>query len=101
MENEMIVYNLSARSIVDLSEFFRERSKELFETEDFRKLDLGFEVPDKFLQIGGPQPTVAQLAVLAVKFKTQINIEYLGLKTSEQIDAERESKAAVKPDAAG
>ncbi len=91
---ELIVCNLNGRDIVALSEIFSQQAKKLFDSDDFRKLDLGFEVPKGFLQLGGPQPTMAQLVVMAAKLKVQIVITHLEFKTLEQLNAEA---AAKKP----
>ena len=85
---EAIVCNLNGREIAAIGRVARERSRKLFGSDDFKSLDLGFEPPDKFLQLGGPQPTVSQLAVLASKLKLQLDITHLEFKTAEQIETE-------------
>ena len=85
-ELELIVCNLNGRGIVALAEIFGQQAKKLFDSDDFRKLDMGFELPDKFLQLSGTQPTMAQLAVLADKLKVQISIVHIELKNQEIVN---------------
>ena len=78
-EIEIVSMQLSGRNIVDCSEMFRQRCKLLTGSEDFRTLDLGAKLPDKFLQLDGPQPTLAELTVLANKLKVQLRITHIEL----------------------
>jgi len=90
-QNEAIVCNVNGRGICDIARKFRDRCKQLNSHEDFNQLDLGFDLPDKFLQLGGPQPTLAQLTVLACKLKMQINITHVELDTLENAESKRQA----------
>lgn len=78
-EIEIVKVQLNGRGIVDANRILRERCKLLIVSDDFKSLDLGFELPDKFLELGGPQPTLAELTVLAKKLKMQICITHIEL----------------------
>jgi len=86
---ETIQFNLNGRGIADAGRIFRNQAVKMFGTGDFKTLDLGFELPERFLELGGPQPILAQLVVLANKLKMQINITHVELKAQEDIDAEK------------
>lgn len=87
--SEAICFNLNGRGVADLGRIFRNRAVKMFGTADFKTLDLGFEMPERFLELGGPQPTLAQLVVLTNKLKMQINITHVELKAQEDIDADK------------
>jgi len=80
-EIEIISVNLKARGVAALGRIIREAMVTKFGKVDFAKLDLGFELPDKFLQIDGPQPTLAQLTVLAQKLGLQMHLNHIEMTT--------------------
>jgi len=74
---ELVTVNLSGRGIADIGRIIRERMQELFGNADFEQLDLGFKLPEKFLCLDGPRPTLAQLTVLARILKLRIRITHM------------------------
>lgn len=77
---EIVKMALSGRGIADVGRIFREQLKKQTGEINFAKLDLGIELPEKFLQLNGPQPTLAELTVLANKLKMQIRITHIELE---------------------
>lgn len=78
-EIEIVSVQLKARGIAAIGRIVREAMTAKFGESDFAKFDLGFELPDKFLQIDGPQPSLAQLTVLAKRLELQIKITHVEL----------------------
>jgi len=76
---EIVNVELNGRGIVDVSRILKERCKQLTGSEDLNSLDLGFELGENFLSLGGPQPSLAELTVLATKLKMQIRITHIEL----------------------
>lgn len=93
-KNEGVVINVKPRNLAELGGIVRNRMQEKFGHKDFKKLELGFEVPENYLMVGGPQPTMAELAVLSQKLGLQMQITAAELKPAEQVNAE--TKAAAK-----
>lgn len=94
--NEVIVINFNARKLAELGGIILNRLLQQTGAMDFKKLDLGFVVPENYLTIGGAQPTMAELTVLAQKLKLQICITGAELKTSEELSVEAKTAAAGK-----
>ncbi len=90
---EVFKINLNARGIAELRNVFSRRALQKFGSGDLNLLGLG--LPDKFLQPGGEQPTLAILTVVANKLELQINLTHLDIKTFEQVKTEPEN--AAKP----
>jgi len=80
---EMVNLDLTARRKMEIGNAIRQRLQEFFGGDDMSKLSLGFKLPEKFLQIDGPQPTLAQLTVLAQKLQMQIRITHLEIEPFE------------------
>ena len=84
---EVFKIKFSARSLQEAGSIFRQQAAKLFGSPDLKALDLG--LPDKFLQIDGPQPSLAELTVVANKLKMQITLTHIELKTVEQVETEK------------
>ena len=76
---EIVKMDMSGRGIADVGRIFREQLKQIG-CIDFAQLDLGIDLPEKFLQLNGLQPTLAQLTVIANKLKMQIRITHIELE---------------------
>lgn len=73
------ICNFNARKCQELSGIIKNRMQQKFGHKDFKKLELGFEVAGNFLTIGGPQPAMADLVVLAQKLELQIRFNSIDL----------------------
>jgi len=60
-QKETVVCNFNARKFAELGGIIRNRLQEKTGTKDFKKLNLGFEVPDNYLSISWPQSSVCSL----------------------------------------
>ena len=79
---EIVTIELSGRGKADLLDAVNKRLREFKHTPgDFESLDMGFELPKKFLQLDGPQPTLSQLTVLCNKLKMRIVITHFELES--------------------
>lgn len=90
---EVFKMDLNGRSIVQAAEIFRLQAEKLFNSRDFKTL--GLSLPDKFLQLDGPQPLLAELTVLANKLKMQVRITYIEIVPFEKIEAENAAAATT------
>ena len=79
-DNEMVKVELSAESRLKLAGQLNVRMEKLgFGTDNYKELGLGFDLPEGWPIDINAQPTLPQLAVLAVKLKMRLVIDELNL----------------------
>ncbi len=80
-KTEIVTIELPGRGKSDLLDAVNKRMQEFKKTGgDFKSLNMGFELPEKFLMLNGPQPALAQLTVLCNKLKMRLKITHLELE---------------------
>jgi hypothetical protein len=92
-EIEIIVCDFNARTMADIARRFKTQCKKLFDHEDLSKLDTGLSLSQDYLTIGGHQPSLAELTVLANKLQIQISLRHVELNTIENVESKKRAAA--------
>ncbi|MFA5252788.1 MAG: hypothetical protein WC454_09430 [Phycisphaerae bacterium] len=98
-EKTIVAVNLSGRNKNQISDMLRQECHKKTGSTDLKSLDLGFELPADFLQLGDSQPSLAQLTVLAEKLGMQIQIEAMSLVPFTELVKSKAVETAKSPTA--